>query len=226
MSRTVVSKRRRTEEHDTENRDDDSDHCMLVASSSDEDQSDSRSEEEEESDNEESSEAPEELARCAQIVERTHQLAEKLEKKYGNEAAEILTRAREARERMIKAAISAWFTRNFAMPNAAVPLSPPEHHSVAHLFQDETKGFSRHKLREIVNTYLALLRLPRMSKRNSLWINWLLKEIIGLEESEWKSGRPITVRDQRSLENFEKTLYDLLKVVEKERREDGGNTRK
>jgi len=167
---------------------------------------------EDDDDDEDDDESPEDLRRANEILVRALLLVRRLEKKYGQEADDIKKRTEEARERMTKAAIAAWFSRSF--PRLRTP-------SLATTTTSE-RDVSRNQFRDFMNAYLERLGLPQLGKRSPLWTRWVLPNLIGIPEDERRNGRQITLWDNRSLENFESTLQDLLRIVHQERQESEG----
>jgi hypothetical protein len=145
---------------------------------------------------------PRDLTDAVALVQQTQLLVSQLERKYGDEAKELVNTTRETRERLVSSAVEAWIARNFSRCLAELyDQSPPP------------ESISRTGLRKMINAYLETLGLPPLSKHDAVWTKRILRQCIGYTDADWRGGKKIALKDLRSLVNFEATLKDLLDDV-------------
>jgi hypothetical protein len=169
---------------------------------------------------------PNDILQAAEIVQRTCKITRRLEEKYSGDSCDttpdaddlaylksamFLKQTATAQEKtLVKTAIRLWFKHNFPRPSSGDA-------DVAGTQQNaEIRQLSRSKILEFLNMYLNRIGLPELTRRDPVWL-WVCTEILGIKPAEVKSGVQVLVQDERTLDNFEQTLRQLLDAVRLER---------
>jgi hypothetical protein len=97
-----------------------------------------------------------------------------------------------------KIALKTWFEHNYTLPRGA----------------SDGVEVLRSELMRQVNQVLSYYSLPCINRRDPLWCNWFLVEVVGLETNSLDNGKPVMLCPRRTVSNLVSSLRQTISILE------------
>lgn len=145
------------------------------------------------------------------ITRKAEAAVQDFERRYKQRQETLHQTAKVTNEHAMQLLIRAWFDSHYRCPNK---------NNVG----ARTIKILRSTLLDRINTFLASVQLPRISKKHPLWRDWFLPKVLQLEEPHAGNGKPILLEKlDCCVENLKRRLIHCADELKADSDDDGSD---